>query len=456
MSEKSGIDPDQFWRQVREDAESGDPERFKVLIKGGAVQAGVAFAQAPQPAEPDARASATVFGEAMLQVFEAGRWHMRMGSMLLRTKGRDAKDEACRVRMLEQLMGRCAWEGVGLPRAWKWRLADGTVLPETARMPVSNYSLIANALVGMRQARPLAFENYEQVAALAAAPLPSDFAMDALRLPFDHLFLDFRGHLPCAVTTRDPRQSIAGARLAAAGYIPDGIEHFVLRPRAALVQQVIVPPRSVVQVKAIEEGPVDLSHYRADDLEQIMPLVEHRLMVATIFADAEDFAGAEHPWPAHGRLRVGPHLFCWWQPGDQYVTTVGSINNHEDIPFWNLLARLILFMHSPAVEQHETDRRGHSSFLRTSARDIERTADPTVRVLRVRLPRHVRVPLGSPTPADGHRAPFAYRFDVRGHFKHFRRGRLEGRVIWCPAFVKGPADRPYRPSLRVVQKEEAG
>lgn len=39
-----------------------------------------------------------------------------------------------------------------------------------------------------------------------------------------------------------------------------------------------------------------------------------------------------------------------------------------------------------------------------------------------------------------------FRYDVRGHFKSFNRGRMSGRVIWCPAHQRGLANKVYRPS----------
>lgn len=52
------------------------------------------------------------------------------------------------------------------------------------------------------------------------------------------------------------------------------------------------------------------------------------------------------------------------------------------------------------------------------------------------------------TPTGRH---VSYRFDVRGHFKLFRRGRLAGRRVWCPPHQRGLAHDTYRPhSYRVT------
>lgn len=39
-----------------------------------------------------------------------------------------------------------------------------------------------------------------------------------------------------------------------------------------------------------------------------------------------------------------------------------------------------------------------------------------------------------------------FRYDVRGHFKSFTKGRMTGRVLWCPSHQRGLANEIYRPS----------
>lgn len=65
---------------------------------------------------------------------------------------------------------------------------------------------------------------------------------------------------------------------------------------------------------------------------------------------------------------------------------------------------------------------------------------------------------------------WSHRWEVRGHFKHFRKGPVferhpERRItthigdefvrIWCPPHVKGPQDKPLVPKLRTVQESAA-
>lgn len=46
-----------------------------------------------------------------------------------------------------------------------------------------------------------------------------------------------------------------------------------------------------------------------------------------------------------------------------------------------------------------------------------------------------------------------YRYDVRGHFKRFERGRMSGRVIWCPPHQRGVANELYRPKGYRVERD---
>lgn len=95
-------------------------------------------------------------------------------------------------------------------------------------------------------------------------------------------------------------------------------------------------------------------------------------------------------------------------------------------------------------------------------RNAERKGAEIAKVVRVRLPRSWRN--GQPPQRSG-AINFNHRFEVRGHYKFFpdttRLGQAdptklswvperEGyfRRIWCPPFVKGPADKPLVPKTR--------
>jgi len=46
----------------------------------------------------------------------------------------------------------------------------------------------------------------------------------------------------------------------------------------------------------------------------------------------------------------------------------------------------------------------------------------------------------------------SFRYDVRGHFMNFKKGRLAGRVIWCPPHQRGLKNALYKP--KVYRAEE--
>lgn len=46
---------------------------------------------------------------------------------------------------------------------------------------------------------------------------------------------------------------------------------------------------------------------------------------------------------------------------------------------------------------------------------------------------------------DGPRFKQGFRYDVRGHLKHFKRGSMAGRSIWCPPHQRGLENQIYKP-----------
>lgn len=46
----------------------------------------------------------------------------------------------------------------------------------------------------------------------------------------------------------------------------------------------------------------------------------------------------------------------------------------------------------------------------------------------------------------------SFRYDVRGHFAHIKKGRLAGRSIWIPAHQRGLANQTYRPKVYTLGK----
>jgi hypothetical protein len=105
---------------------------------------------------------------------------------------------------------------------------------------------------------------------------------------------------------------------------------------------------------------------------------------------------------------------------------------------------LINFLSSPAVTLCGIDDRG--TMLRKSAmRELGVEPPSGVIVPHVVEYRHVHrvAPVASP---DGPRWKHRYQYDVRGHWMRFTKGRMTGRVIWCPPHRRGLANAIYRPS----------
>lgn len=53
--------------------------------------------------------------------------------------------------------------------------------------------------------------------------------------------------------------------------------------------------------------------------------------------------------------------------------------------------------------------------------------------------------------AEGKAWEHGYRYDVRGHFKHFAKGIMAGRVIWCPPHQRGLKHELFKPKGYVTE-----
>jgi hypothetical protein len=49
------------------------------------------------------------------------------------------------------------------------------------------------------------------------------------------------------------------------------------------------------------------------------------------------------------------------------------------------------------------------------------------------------------TDSEGSGTKHGYQYDVRGHFKHFKQGKMKGKILWCPPHRRGLANTVYRP-----------
>lgn len=47
--------------------------------------------------------------------------------------------------------------------------------------------------------------------------------------------------------------------------------------------------------------------------------------------------------------------------------------------------------------------------------------------------------------SQGQGTSHGYQYDVRGHFKHFKQGKMKGKVLWCPSHRRGLKNKVYRP-----------
>jgi hypothetical protein len=50
----------------------------------------------------------------------------------------------------------------------------------------------------------------------------------------------------------------------------------------------------------------------------------------------------------------------------------------------------------------------------------------------------------------------SYAYDVRGHPKTHTRGKMAGRVIWCPPHMRGIRNALYKPAVRILDKTGPG
>jgi hypothetical protein len=120
-----------------------------------------------------------------------------------------------------------------------------------------------------------------------------------------------------------------------------------------------------------------------------------------------------------------------------------------------LVLRVIYFLESTNVELVE----GEAS--RQEKRHVARKGGRIALTVKVREPK--RRPR---TDGEAQHVDYSHRWEVRGHYKHFPAGTKladaapqklvkhptlgQCRRIWCPPHVKGPANKPLVPKVRIV------
>lgn len=187
------------------------------------------------------------------------------------------------------------------------------------------------------------------------------------------------------------------------------------------------------------------------------PLDDGRKLAAALVLEDEAFGGKRCAFcwvtrpPGHDDwtvLWIDPELLA---RGDTKTTLLPNgevMPGHQDIE-WAIYGTLLV-LESANVDLVQTagPPRGHQAH-----------GVPHFEVvIRQNSKRYVS---GRPPQAQD----WSHRWEVRGHFKHFRRGATydanpDRRVlmpdgtdcvrIWCPPYVKGPQDKPLIPKRRVI------
>jgi len=117
------------------------------------------------------------------------------------------------------------------------------------------------------------------------------------------------------------------------------------------------------------------------------------------------------------------------------------LDDHESevSPSW--LVHLVLFLSSPTVTIVDADDR-LTWWRRAEARSSFPSSAGLIPVPQWILLKKYRKETTVGIGGFKHR----FRYDVRGHWMTFKRGRLAGRVLWCPAHQRGLANEIYRPA----------
>lgn len=97
------------------------------------------------------------------------------------------------------------------------------------------------------------------------------------------------------------------------------------------------------------------------------------------------------------------------------------------------------FLTSPAVllEEKKADEKLQLARARKGKQPLPGWYEIEYKTSKARYPRPER-------PTGLHHG---FRYDVRGHFAHFKKGRLAGRVLWIPPHQRGLANELYKPKV---------
>lgn len=107
---------------------------------------------------------------------------------------------------------------------------------------------------------------------------------------------------------------------------------------------------------------------------------------------------------------------------------------HERITNWTI--HVVNYLTSPTVQLEERQASPELQNKRARRGKPPLPGWYEIRYTKSRIRYEASVPTGN---------RHSFRYDVRGHFAHYRRGRMAGRVLWIPPHQRGIANTLYKP-----------
>jgi hypothetical protein len=117
---------------------------------------------------------------------------------------------------------------------------------------------------------------------------------------------------------------------------------------------------------------------------------------------------------------------------------LGERSDAQHARYVDMAIHVMNYLTSPTIV---LERRQHDAALQRARQKRGRTPLPDWYEIRYAKSRH------ESGGGGGVGAKHGFRYDVRGHFAHFKKGKLAGRVIWIPAHQRGITHETYRPKI---------
>lgn len=305
--------------------------------------------------------------------------------------------------------------------AWR-RKQDKRTYQHLAEHFVSSHIHIAFA---MAQAKIVRMKAAQLDALHEAGPQPEIDLIRWMRLPYERIFIDLT----------DGFADLAGT-------FPPDHPHSKFKTRAVLIEQM-----TEVELEAMEDGEFK---DRSGNATGLFRKDNRRVFQIAIFAsDTKDYEmtcaafGISHenaldiPIERDGR----PANFL---PGPDYY----ALRRQTSTAMAHLAVNIAMFLTSPAVSLEE---RKPSEKLNRKRAKAGKAPLPGWYEIAYKKSRSRPAETGS--GADGPAFRHSFRYDVRGHFKHFRRGPLAGPVVWVPPHQRGLQNELYKPKAYRVDNE---